>query len=192
MKFQVVTLLQILPADLQKQNPLMVEVIQSHHCWTAKLCQCMNSILSITTYIGSIYRIPVLDHAIHTSKSNSWFNTYDFILRWFPRIIFNWPILSQVLIWSNFSYKISIWGPICIFIMARIKSSVFSTYISSTPLIHRFEKVTIYQCKYHLCIWTLLRTSQYFLFPGWPRIDGKEFFRQARFVSILATFCRNY
>ena len=192
MKFQAVTLLQILPADLQKQNPLMVEVIQSNH-WTAKLCQYMNSILNITTYTGSIYRIPVLDHAIHTPKSNSWFHAYDFIHWWFTQIIFNWPILSQVLIWSNFSYKISIWGPICIFVMARIKSSVFSTHISSsTPLIHRFEKVTIYQCKYHLCIWTLLRTSQYFLFPGRPRIDGKEFFRQARFVSILGTFCSNY
>lgn len=154
MKFQAVTL-QILPADLQRPNPLMVEVIQSHH-WTAKACQCMKSILSIATYIESIYRIPVLDRTVHTSKTNSWFNTYGFILWWFPPSIFNWPILSQVLIWSNFSYKISIWEPINIFVMARIiKSSVFSTYLSSsTPLSHRFKKVAIYLCEYHLSIWT--------------------------------------
>jgi hypothetical protein len=32
----------------------------------------------------------------------------------------------------------------------------------------------------------------YYLFSGRPRIDGKEFFRQARFVSILVIFCSNY
>lgn len=91
------------------------------------------------------YRIQVLSHIIYASKINSWVNTYDVILWWFSPSLFNWPTLSQVLIWSDFSYKNSIRGPIDIFIMARIiKSSVFSTYLSSsTPFVHRFETVNV-------------------------------------------------
>jgi hypothetical protein len=98
------------------------------------------SIFGPVTYIEKAYRIPVLNHTIHVSTINSWFNTYDSVIWWSPLSIFNWTTLSEVLIWSNITYKISVRRQINIFIMARIKSSIFSTHLTpSTPLILRFE-----------------------------------------------------
>jgi hypothetical protein len=104
------------------------------------------SIFGPLTYIEKTYRIPVLNHTIHASTINSWFNTYDSVIWWFPPSIFNWTTLSEVLIWSNITYKISVRRQINIFDMARIiKSSVFSTHLTpSTLLILRFETSNLF------------------------------------------------